>query len=99
MSVGNKMDFPHFLRIERDGPGSSKHFVVHTADPKFAMELAPDRTAPDKIGRGVIKRVCVPNSWAGDYLQYAKLMGAAQEFFGESFAAPVAKAEARRFQR
>jgi len=93
------MNFPHFLRIERDGPGRSKHFVVHTADPKFSMELTPDREAPDKIGRGVIKRICVPNSWAGDYAQYSKLMGAAQEFFAESFAPPVAKTESRRLAR
>ena len=93
------MNLSHFLRIERDGRGRSRHYVVHTVDPRFSMELAPDRAAPDKIGRGVIKRVCVPNSWAGDYAQYAKLMGAAQEFFAESFAAPVAKTESRRFAR
>ena len=93
------MNFPHFLRIERDGPGRSRHYVVHTADPKFSMELAPDGAAPDKIGRGVIKRVRLPNSWAGDYAQSAKLMGAAQEFFAESFAAPVTKGESRRFAR
>ena len=92
------MDFPHFLRIERDRRGRSKHYVVHTADPKFSMELAPDGAAPDKIGRGVIKRVCVPNSWAGDYTQYAKFMTAAQEFFASSLAEPVPKAETRRFQ-
>ena len=63
------------------------------------MELTPDSAAPDKIGRGVIKRICVPNSWAGDYAQYAKLIGAAQEFFAESFAEPVAKTESRRFAR
>ena len=93
------MDFPHFLRIERDGPDASRHYVVHTADPKFSMELTPDGAAPDRIGRGVIKRVCVPNSWAGDYLQYAKLMGAAQEFFAESFAPTAPKMETRRFAR
>ena len=90
------MNFSHFLRIERDGPGRSRPYVVHTVDPKFSMELAPDGAAPDKIGRGVIKRICVPNSWAGDYTQYAKLMTTAQEFFTESFAKPVAKAEVRR---
>ncbi len=91
MSQGN------FLRIEREEHDGSRHYVVHTHDPKFSMELTPDREAPDKIGRGVIKRVCVPNSWAGDYGQYAKLMTSAQDFFTESFAAPVAKAEMRRF--
>ena len=87
------MESPHFLRIEREGGGGSKHYVVHTHDPKFTMELIPDATAPDKVGKGVIKRVRVPNSWAGDYTRYAKFMGAAQEFFGKSFAEPAPKQE------
>lgn len=91
MSLGN------FLRIEREERDGSRHYVVHTHDPKFSMELTPDREAPDKVGRGVIKRVCVPNSWAGDYGQYAKLMTKAQDFFTESFAAPATKSETRRF--
>lgn len=93
------MNSPHFLRIERDGKDGSRHYVVHTAAPTFSMELAPDREAPDQIGRGVIKRICVPNSWAGDYGKYAKLMTAAQDFFTQSFAEPVAKGESRRFVR
>ena len=92
------MNFSHFLRVERDGHGRPKHYVVHTVEPKFALELAPDREAPDKIGRGVIKRLRVPNSWAGDYGQCTKFLGGAQDFFAQSFAAPVPKAETRRFQ-
>ncbi len=91
------MDFPHFMRIERDGPGRARHCVVHLVDPKFSLEIEPDREAPDKIGRGVIKRVRVPNSWAGDYGKCAKLLSAAQEFFTESLATPAPKAETRRF--
>ncbi len=91
------MDFSHFLRIERDGPGRPRHTVVHLVDPKFSVELVPDRTAPDQMGGGVIKRVCVPNSWAGDYAQCAKLIGAAQEFFARSLAVP--KAKTHRLQR
>lgn len=82
------MNFPHFLRIEREQRGGSRHFVVHTHEPKLSLELEPDPAAPNKIGRGVIKRVCVPNSWAGDYGRYAKVIAAAQEFFQESFAEP-----------
>jgi hypothetical protein len=93
------MDFPYFLRIERDRPGRSKHYVVHTVDPKLSLELVPDGAAPDKVGQGVIKRVCVPNSWAGDYGQYAKLIDVAQEFFAQSFAVPASQAETRRFAR
>jgi len=90
------MSLTNFLRIERELGGDSRHYVVHTRDPKFSMELTPDRGAPDHVGRGVIKRVCVPNSWAGDYGQYAKLISAAQEFFARSFAEPVAKSFSRR---
>jgi hypothetical protein len=93
------MNVPHFLRIERDGRGRTRHFVVHTVDPKFSIKLAPDSAAPDNVGREVIKRVRMPNSWARDCAQSAKLMGAAQEIFAQSFAAPAAKTESRRFSR
>ena len=89
------MNLSEFLRIERENP--SRHYVVHTQDPKFTMELAPDSAAPDKVGRGVIKRVHVPNSWAGDYTKYSKFITAAQEFFHESFGDPAPKSETRRF--
>ncbi len=93
------MSFSDFLRIEREDRNGAKHTVVHTHDPKFSLELTPDITAPDKIGQGVIKRLCVPNSWAGDYTQYSKFISAAQEFFSASFAEPEPKASARRFGR
>jgi hypothetical protein len=93
------MNFANFLRIERETKGGrTRHFVVHTRDPKFSLELAPDNEAPDKIGRGVIKRISVPNSCVGDYSQYAKFMSAAQEFFRASFSEPAPKFETRRLQ-
>lgn len=91
------MNLSAFLRIEREQSDGSRHYVVHTHDPKFTMELAPDAAAPDKVGRGVIKRVVVPNSWAGDYTKYSKFITAAQEFFQQSFADPAPKSETRRF--
>lgn len=90
------MNLSQFLRIERDGKDGSQHYVLHTHDPKFSMELTPDGSAPDKMGRGVIKRVCVPNSWAGDYTKYAKFITAAQDFFEQSRENPVPKLETRR---
>ena len=93
------MNLSQFLRIERDGADGSKHYVVHTHDPKFTMELAPDGAAPDKVGKGVIKRVHVPNSWAGDYTNYSNFIGAAQEFFAQSFEEAVPKMEMRRIAR
>ena len=92
------MNFPHFMRIERDRRGRPLHYVVHTVEPKFALELTPDPAAPDKIGRGVIKRLRVPNSWAGDYGQCGKLLGAAQDFFAQTIALPQPKSETRRFE-
>ncbi len=93
------MDFAHFMRIERETGGRSKHVIVHTHDPKLSLELAPDRDAADGMGKGVIKRVCVPNSWAGNYSQYGKLIAAAQEFFHQSLADPIPKVEAKRLAR
>ena len=78
------MNHAHFVRIDREGRGAARHYVVHTHDPKFTLELSPDRDAADRVGRGIIKRICVPNSWAGDYGQYAKMLAAAQEFFAQS---------------
>ena len=83
------MNFAHFVRIDRNGRGRARHYVVHTHDPKFTLELMPDRDAPDRFGQGIIKRVCVPNSWAGDYGQYSKMLTAAQEFFAQSDAGPA----------
>jgi hypothetical protein len=93
------MNFSAFLRIHHEASEGSKHYVVHTHDPKFSLELTPDSGAPDKIGQGVIKRVHVPNSWAGDYTQYAKFISAAQEFFAESLGEAVPDNEPRRFRR
>jgi len=80
----SQMNFSHFVRIDRERRGQERHYVVHTHDPKFTVEFTPDTAAPDRVGAGVIKRICVPNSWAGDYGKYAKLLVAAQEFFVES---------------
>jgi hypothetical protein len=79
-----EMNFSHFVRIDRERRGLERHYVVHTHDPKFTLELAPDHDAPDKVGQGIIKRICVPNSWAGDYGKYGKMLSAAQEFFVQS---------------
>jgi len=78
------MNFPHFVRIDRERRGGGRHYVIHTHDPKFSLELGPDAEAPDRVGRGIIKRLCVPNSWAGDYGQYGRMIAAAQEFFAAS---------------
>jgi hypothetical protein len=80
------MDFTHFMRIERVVDGQTRHYVVHMRDPRFSIELTPDAEAADKMGAGVIKRICVPNSCIGNYQQYAAFIAAAQAFFRESLA-------------
>ena len=85
------------MRIERAVRGKTHHYVIHTRDPKFSIELVPDTEAVDKIGRGVIKRLRVPNSCVGDYGKCAEFVSVAQEFFRRSFAEPVTKSETRRF--
>lgn len=90
----------HFMRVEREGPeGGARHYVVHVRDPKFAVEMTPDADASDKVGSGVIKKVSVPNSWAGQYSQYAALLKQAQEFFRQSLLSePAEKSETRRLK-
>jgi hypothetical protein len=93
------MSLGHFLRIERDEREGSRNYVVHLGEPKFSMELAVEGDGSGRPAGGVIKRVCVPNSWAGDYGQYAKLIGAAQEFFVKSFEESAGRKQLRRFGR
>lgn len=90
--AASAMNPSQFVRVERDGAAGSKHYVLHTHDPRFTLELTPDGAAPNKLGKGIIKRIHVPNSWAGDYTKYSKFVSAAQEFFEQSFdrAAPAA---------
>lgn len=92
------MDFANFMRIEREEGGRTRHYVVHTRDPRFSIEIVPDDDAPDHMGKGVIKALRLPNSWAGNYSQCAKLITAAQEFFRRSLGEPAPKPETRRFQ-
>ncbi|MBE2212513.1 MAG: hypothetical protein IAE82_01475 [Opitutaceae bacterium] len=62
---------------------------MHTHSPKFLVEFdsGPASSASEKSGSGtttrtpVIRRVCVPNSWAGDYHLCARQLGAAADFF------------------
>jgi hypothetical protein len=98
-TVVSSMSFSHFLRIQRDEQAGTKHYIVHTVDPRFSMELVPDRGAPDKVGKGVIKRICLPNSWSGNYGKCANLIGSAQEFFAQTFATAETKVIRPRFLR
>lgn len=77
---------PPFVRIDREQGGGAEHFVVHAAEPRFTLELAA-AGGRESAGSAVLKRLCVPNSWAGDYGRFAWLVADAQEFFHRSEAA------------
>ena len=72
-------DFCHVEKRERSG--GSRHFVVHTSTPRFVVEIEAAGEASPGRRSGVIKRVCVPNSWAGDYQKCGRALGAALAFF------------------
>ncbi len=80
------MNFPHFVRIEQEAQdGSTQYFVVHTHDPKMAVKFAAE-TVDGQVKPGTIQHLSVPNSWAGQYGQYAKLLAKAEAFFRASLA-------------
>lgn len=75
------MDYPHFVRIEQESAhGEQQHFVVHTRNPKLAVKFSASQIN-GQIQPGTIQRISVPNSWAGEYSQYAKLVAKAEAFF------------------
>ena len=65
------MDTEHFIRIERIEGGRSRHYVISRQEPGFSVEVIPE-DAP------AIRRVCLPNSWIGNYHRYTRLVAAAQ---------------------
>ena len=72
--------------------------MLHTSDPRFALELEVDKAVSDHIGKDVIRRLRLPNSWGGNHAQHGKFIAAAREFFQQSFAESAPKVEPRRFQ-
>ncbi|GAB5560458.1 MAG: hypothetical protein SynsKO_21050 [Synoicihabitans sp.] len=75
------MNYPHFVGIEQEGAnGELLHFVVHTRDPKMAVKFSAERIN-GKVEPGTIRHLAVPNSWAGQYSQYGKLLAKAEAFF------------------
>lgn len=78
------MNYPHFVSIEQEGSdGSTHHYVVHTRDPKLAVKFSAEMVK-GQIKPGTILHISVPNSWAGQYGQYAKLLSKAERFFRDA---------------
>lgn len=84
--MGARMNYNHFVRIERRERKGSRFFVVHSHEPKLYMELTPEEDAEGRTVKGTIKRIVIPNSWTGNYQRYGQLLSAAQTFFEESLA-------------
>ncbi len=74
---------PPFCHVERRDPDGKKHYVVHTESPRFVVEMEAGKGdgGSGGEGRGVIRRVCLPNSWAGDYHVSGRRLGDAVAFF------------------
>lgn len=85
-----------FCEVEKCEPRGSRHFVVHVQAPRFVVEVTT--SGRDAAGRrsAVIRRVCVPNSWSGDYHRCGRLLGAALKYFETP---PRAAANPRRASR
>ena len=82
------MNYPHFVSIEQEGDdGTTQHYVVHTRDPKLAVKFSAE-TVQGRIKPGTIQRNSVPNSWAGEYSKYAKLVSQAERFFRATLCDP-----------
>jgi hypothetical protein len=88
------MEFTHFIRVEREeADGVTRQYVLHAHDPKLMMEITPDVR-----GTGTIRRVCVPNSWTGNYSRYAKVIAEAQAFLRRAAGSGEGGGTSSRFQ-
>jgi hypothetical protein len=82
------MNYPHFVSVEQEGTdGNTHHYVVHTQDPKLAVKFSAE-CVQGRLKPGTIQRISVPNSWAGEYSQYAKLVSQAERFFRATLCDP-----------
>lgn len=80
------MSSAHFITVERRVGGVSSYLVRHLVDPKFTLEVEPVRDAEGRVSSGLIKRLCLPNSWTGSYHRQGALLGEALRFFADTLA-------------
>jgi hypothetical protein len=74
------MDTQNFIRIERDEKGSNRHFVVNRKEPGFSVEVITQSHPDGQRKQPIIRRICMPNSWAANYHRYSRLLVAAESF-------------------
>lgn len=75
---------PPFVMVEREVGGRSEYYVVHPAEPRFSLEVEPELGPDGRMCAGTVRRLCLPNGWAGTYHRQAALIGPALDFFQES---------------
>jgi len=74
------MDIQSFVWIERKQRGRKRHFVVSCREPGFSVEVIPQSHPDGRRQQPIIRRVCLPNSWTGNYHRYSRLLAAAESF-------------------
>ncbi|MBL4574887.1 MAG: hypothetical protein JKY51_02155 [Opitutaceae bacterium] len=75
------MNHSNFVKVKHQSGKGYRHFVVPMDGPGFSIEFSEESNEKEKLIGGMIKKVCFPNSWTGNYHQYGKLFEAAQAFF------------------
>jgi hypothetical protein len=78
------MNLGCFLRVDQETAQGERHFIIHKADPPFSIEVEADFDKSGRMRNCTLKRLCLPNSWTGDYTKYARLVNAALAFFEQS---------------
>lgn len=74
-----------FLLVTCREASGCRYHVVHSADPKFSIEVDPAYNPEGRAGGNFIKSIRLNNSWSGDYHCCFGLIRRAEEFFRENF--------------
>ncbi len=90
------MSFSHFLRVEKQERGRTVSYILHTATPKFAIEIDPGYDPRSDSGSHFIKSLRLTNSWHGDYQRCLSLLGHAETFLRRAMDTPDAGAPFRK---
>ncbi|MGF1448218.1 MAG: hypothetical protein ACFB20_02245 [Opitutales bacterium] len=78
------MALSDYILIERDCADGPSIHVKRSCEPHLIVEFQPLFNPLGKLSGGVLKRVCIQNSWTGDYSKYSKLVAEAEAFFRRS---------------
>lgn len=62
--------------------------MVHTAEPRLAVEIEPVIDADGVVTGGTIRRLQIPNAWSPSYHRQGALLGQAIEAFRTALTTP-----------